>query len=58
MSRAMAYARVSIAGQETGNQTRDIRDAGFGFEPHRIVNETVSGSVAMAQRKGFSRHLD
>ena len=26
--------------------------------PHRIVSETVSGSAAVAQRKGFSRLLD
>ena len=58
MSRAFAYARVSTVRQETENQTRDIRDAGFGFEPHRIITETASGSVAMAQRKGFSRLLD
>ena len=58
MSRAFAYARVSTIGQETENQTRDIRDAGFSIEPHRIITETVSGSVAMAQRKGFSRLLD
>ena len=58
MSRAFAYARVSTAGQETGNQVREIHDAGFSIEPHRIITETVSGSTAMAQRKGFSRLLD
>ncbi len=58
MSRAFAYARVSAIGQETENQIREIRDAGFSIEPHRIITETVSGSVAMAQRKGFSRLLD
>ena len=58
MSRAFAYARVATVGQETENQTRDIRDAGFSIEPHRIITETESGSVEMAQRKGFSRILD
>ncbi len=28
------------------------------MEPHRIIIETVSGSKAIAQRKGFSRLLD
>ena len=58
MSRAFAYARVSTAGQETGNQIQEIHDAGFSIEPHRIITETVSGSTAMARRKGFSRLLD
>lgn len=58
MSRAFAYTRVSTAGQETGNQVQEIRDAGFSIEPHRIITETVSGSTAMVQRKGFSRLLD
>ncbi|MDE2737909.1 MAG: recombinase family protein [Paracoccaceae bacterium] len=58
MSRAFAYARVSTTGQETGNQVREIHDAGFRIEPHRIITETVSGSTAMARRKGFSRLLD
>ena len=58
MSRAFAYARVSTAGQEPGNQIMEIEAAGFSVEPHRIVSETVSGSRAVAQRKGFSRLLD
>ena len=58
MSRVFAYARVSTAGQETDNQIQEIRDAGFSIEPHRIITETVSGSTAMARRKGFSRLLD
>ncbi|MCP6210319.1 recombinase family protein, partial [Klebsiella pneumoniae] len=28
------------------------------FEPHRVITETVSGSVATDQRKGFVRLLD
>ena len=54
MFRAIAYARVSTVGQETGNQIREVHNASFSIEPHRIASETVSGSVAMAQRKGFS----
>ena len=63
--RGMGISRIGVRRgtvsdrlQETESQIRAIRDAGFGFEPHRIITETASGSVAMAQRKGFSRHLD
>jgi len=58
MPRAFAYLRVSTPGQTTDNQLQEIRSAGFGIEPHRVVTETVSGSVATAQRRGFARLLD
>ena len=58
MPRAFAYLRVSTPGQTTDNQLQEIRAAGFGIEPHRVVTETVSGSVATARRPGFARLLD
>lgn len=58
MSRTFAYARVSTLEQETANQLREIEAAGFKVEPHRIIVETVSGSQAIAERKGFSRLFD
>ena len=58
MSRTFAYARGSTAGQTTENQLREIAAAGFAVEPHRVVSETVSGSEAIARRRGFSRLLD
>ncbi|CDH45405.1 MAG: recombinase family protein [Candidatus Competibacteraceae bacterium] len=58
MSRTFAYARVSTVKQEPENQLREIEAAGFRIEPHRIITETVSGSMAIAQREGFSRLLD
>ena len=58
MSRTFAYARVSTIEQTPENQIREIEAAGFGIEPHRIVTETVSGSMAIAQREGFSRLID
>ena len=58
MSRTFAYARVSTIEQDPQNQIREIEAAGFCIEPHRIITETVSGSMAMVQRKGFSRLLD
>lgn len=58
MPRTFAYARVSTIEQEPSNQLGEIKAAGFNVEPHRIITETVSGSVAIVQRKGFSRLLD
>src|SRR3954452_19255710 len=58
MPRAFAYLRVSTPGQTTENQLQEIRAAGFGIEPRRVVTETVSGSVATARRRGFARLLD
>lgn len=58
MARTFAYARVSTLEQETENQIQEINSAGFTVEPHRIIAETISGSVAIAQRKGFRRLLD
>ena len=43
MSRAFAYLRVSTIGQATDNQLQEIRAAGFGIEPRRVVTGTVSG---------------
>src|SRR3954463_11209351 len=58
MPRTFAYLRVSTAGQTTDNQLQEIKAAGFKVEPRRVVTETVSGSVATAQRRGFARLLD
>jgi putative DNA-invertase from lambdoid prophage Rac len=58
MPRTFAYLRVSTAGQTTDNQLQEIAAAGFKVEPRRVVTETVSGNVATAQRRGFTRLLD
>lgn len=58
MSRTFAYARVSTLDQETQNQVAEIETAGFKVEPHRTITETISGSVAIAQRPEFARLLD
>jgi putative DNA-invertase from lambdoid prophage Rac len=58
MSRTFAYARVSTTEQETMNQVREIEAAGFKVEAHRIISETISGSVSAMQRPGFTRLLD
>jgi putative DNA-invertase from lambdoid prophage Rac len=42
----------------TENQVREIAAAGFVIEPHRVIEETVSGASATAQRKRFACLLD
>jgi putative DNA-invertase from lambdoid prophage Rac len=58
MSRVFAYARVSTVEQTTENQLREIRAAGFSIEARRTVTESISGSVAANQRKGFFKLVD
>ncbi len=58
MPRVFAYVRVSTTGQTTENQIREIEAAGFTVEPRRVVSETISGSTAAAQRRGFIRLQD
>lgn len=58
MSRTFAYCRVSTTDQTTDNQAEEIRVAGFDLQPGRVITETVSGSVAASERKGFSKLLD
>lgn len=58
MGRAFAYCRVSTGDQTTDNQVREIEAAGFAVDRKRIVTETISGSVAAMERKGFARLVD
>lgn len=58
MPRTFAYARVSTLDQDPQNQLGEIAAAGFQVELHRVVTETISGSMSIEQRKGFARLLD
>lgn len=58
MSRTFAYCRVSTSDQTTDNQVREIEAAGFAILPQRIVEETISGSVAAMKRPQFARLVD
>jgi putative DNA-invertase from lambdoid prophage Rac len=58
LARTFAYCRVSTADQTTDNQVREIASAGFHVEPKRVVSETISGSIAAMERKGFARLMD
>lgn len=58
MSRIFAYCRVSTVDQTTENQVQEIATAGFNVTPERTITETVSGSVAAKERKGFAKLVD
>ena len=58
MVRIFAYCRVSTADQTHQNQLLEIEAAGFQIEPRRVITETVSGSTAAFERKGFIRLVD
>lgn len=51
MSRVFAYYRVSTTEQTTVNQVIQITNSGFAVEPHRIVEEVISGSVQAASKR-------
>jgi putative DNA-invertase from lambdoid prophage Rac len=54
-SRVFAYCRVSTSEQVTDNQMLEIKNAGFAIEPHRIIEEYISGSVAAYERPEFKK---
>lgn len=58
MARTFVYARVSTSDQTTDNQVQEVGQAGFAVEPHRVIAETVSGSVAAMEREGFAKLVD
>ena len=58
MSRVFAYCRVSTLDQTTDNQVQEIAAAGFQVLPQRMITETVSGSVAAMERKGFKKLVE
>ena len=58
MARVFAYCRVSTCDQTTENQVREIAAAGFAVDPRRVIEETVSGSVAASLRTGFAKLLE
>ena len=58
MSRIFAYCRVSTNEQNTENQVLEIKSAGFALEPHRIVEERISGSVSALKRPEFKKLSD
>lgn len=58
MSRVFAYCRVSTVDQNTTNQLMEIAAAGFAIEPHRAIEEVISGSVEARQRTGWNKLIE
>ncbi|MDO8769817.1 MAG: recombinase family protein [Burkholderiaceae bacterium] len=58
MSRVFAYCRVSTSDQTTDNQIHEIVGAGFSITLQRTIVETISGSVAAKERKGFGQLIN
>ncbi len=58
MSRVFAYCRVSTTDQATQNQSMEIMSAGFAIEAHRLIEESISGSVAAKERPGFIKLIE
>lgn len=58
MSRTFLYCRVSTSCQFTENQVQEVKSAGFDVQASRVVEETISGSVAATERPGFQKLLD
>lgn len=58
MGRTFAYMRVSKHELTTENQRVEIVAAGFAIAEHRMIAETISGSVPALQRPQFAKLVD
>ncbi|MDD5494104.1 MAG: recombinase family protein [Dehalococcoidia bacterium] len=58
MSRVFAYCRVSTTDQTIQNQSIEIKAAGFAIQVQRLIEESISGSVAAKERPGFTKLID
>lgn len=58
MSRTFLYCRVSTSSQFTANQLQEVKAAGFDVQMGRVIEETISGSIATSERPGFQKLLD
>ncbi len=58
MSRTFLYCRVSTSTQFTENQMHEVKTAGFEVQASRVVEETISGSIAAIERPGFQKLLE
>lgn len=56
--RTFIYSRVSTTEQTTENQLIAIANQGYKAEPHRVVEETVSGSVHAMARPLFKNLVE
>jgi putative DNA-invertase from lambdoid prophage Rac len=58
MSRTFLYCRVNTSNQFTENQVQEVKSAGFDVQSNRVVEETISGSIAAKERHGFQKLLE
>lgn len=58
MSRTFLYCRVSTSNQFTENQVQEVKAAGFDVQASRVIEETISGSIAASERSGFQKLLE
>lgn len=58
MSRTFLYCRVSTSTQFTENQVQEVKAAGFEVQASRVVEETISGSIAANERPGFRKLVE
>ena len=59
MGRTFAYCRVSTVEQSTDNQVAAIETGiGHTVEPHRVISETISGSVRAMERPAFKAMVE
>lgn len=58
MSRIFLYCRVSTSTQFTENQVQEVKAAGFDVQSSRVIEETISGSIAATERPGFQKLLE
>ncbi|ENW4943636.1 recombinase family protein [Salmonella enterica] len=58
MSRTFAYCRVSTTEQTTANQVLALNAAGYHFEPYRVIEEEISGTVEALARPKFAALVD
>lgn len=58
MSRTFFYARVSTQEQDTANQVLEAQAAGYDIQPHRILEETISGATVAVSRPKFQKLLE
>ncbi len=56
--RTFAYCRVSTTEQTVENQILAIQQLGYEIETHRVISETISGSIKAMSRPQFCRLID
>ncbi len=56
--RTYYYCRVSTTEQTVENQINEFINRGYDVQPHRVVSETISGSVDTMKRQAFRNMVE